>query len=295
MVTALPRTSWQDPAKPVTGPLRRAPFRRGVVHHEGVERDVTPTNIAAYLRRMQSDYMATRRFSLGYGYAVVSDARHPADGTRWEIRGTDLNMASNPGRKWNDLNGTLGDNVNDWTGSVLLIGPTGVRASVKACDSVAQIFAEWHAEAGTTPERPLSHSDVDYTSCCGDAYRVDLMSGLFDPAITAPPIVAPIEPTVPIPVPEGVTAMFIVNVINAPGALHRETSLLCDGTQLSHIVNGHGYEVFASVAPVVPRPGQPPFTADQVSGLIRSCRTMNACPPEWVGTGWETIWVSSAL
>lgn len=198
MPTAIARAVWQDPSRPVAGPPRKARFRRGVVHHEGVTRDRTPADIAAYLRQMQSSYLASRGYSLGYGFGVVSDVRHPADGTRWEIRGADLNMASNPGRKWAAEGRSPTGNANDWTGSVLIIGPTGVRVSAKASTSVREIFAEWHAEAGTSPVRPLPHMALDWTSCCGESYLADLNAGLFDPHAQPPPP-STIPPATPIP------------------------------------------------------------------------------------------------
>ena len=202
MPTAIPRTAWQDPAKPILGPARKKPFQQGVVHYEGNwTRDQTPLDIPAYLRQMRAGYLAARGYSLGYGFGVVSDVRHPDDGTRWEIRGADINMASNPGRKWKDDNGTPTGNSNDWTGSVLLIGKAGVPASEKAAAAVRSIFAEWHAEAGTRPVRPFPHSVLDYTSCCGDAYRADLEQGRFDPAVAPPP------PPPPVTIP-GVPDMF---------------------------------------------------------------------------------------
>jgi hypothetical protein len=81
--------------------------------------------------------------------------------------------------------------------------------------------------------------------------------------------------------------MFAFVITNAPTSAVKETWTLCDGTQLSHIVDGHAAEVFMSL---------PGFqivrakNADQVAGVIKSCVTMNDCPPEWVGTGWEALW-----
>ena len=87
--------------------------------------------------------------------------------------------------------------------------------------------------------------------------------------------------------------MFIVVVTNAPGSTVRETWLLCDGTQLSHISDGHAAAVYQAVTPSIDvvRPSGP-NSAAQVAGLIKSTRTMNACPPEWVGTGWEITWTA---
>ncbi len=81
--------------------------------------------------------------------------------------------------------------------------------------------------------------------------------------------------------------MFLVIVTNAPGSPVRETWLLCDGTQLSHVVDGHAVALISRV------PGVEtvrPTSADETAGLIKTCRTMNDCPPEWQGTGWESTW-----
>jgi hypothetical protein len=97
--------------------------------------------------------------------------------------------------------------------------------------------------------------------------------------ITPPP--DPIAPS------EGAPEMFAFVITNAPSSAVKETWTLCDGTQLSHIVDGHAAEVFASL---------PGFqivrakNADQTAGIIKSCQTMNDCPPEWVGTSWQTLW-----
>lgn len=173
-----PRTAWQDPAKPITGPARRQPFRRGVIHYEGSGRTTTPADIAQHLRNLQASYLRSRGYSLGYGWACVSDVNHPDDGTLWEIRGKDLNMASNPGKK-------VSGNANDWTGSVLIIGPEDRRVSDKAASTIRALFSDWHQEAGTAPIPALPHSELDWTSCCG-IYHVDVADGKFNPS--PPPI-----------------------------------------------------------------------------------------------------------
>jgi hypothetical protein len=184
----IPRTMWQSPTQPVTGPPRRARFQRGVVHWEGVDRDRAPVDIPAYLRQMQAAYVRVRGYSLGYGFAVVSDVTHPGDGDAYEVRGTDMNMASNPGKKWNVDGGSPGGNANDWTGSILLIGSSGLRASAKAAATVRRLFSQWHSQAVTAPIRPLPHSTLDYTTCCGPHFTADLVAGVFDPVpVPSPP------------------------------------------------------------------------------------------------------------
>lgn len=211
-LTINPRSSWVPPGPAVTGPNRRQPFQRGVVHWEGVNRDRTPADIAGHIRSMHRSWVNSRGYSLGYGFCVVSDSRHPQDGSCWEVRGFDLNMASNPGRIWQ---GQPRGNANDWTGSVLLIGPTGVRASARAAATARELFGEWHRRAGTQAQRPLAHSQLDSTACCGDAYRADLNAGLFDPSAspTVPPPVTPPPST-----SQGVIDMYLIDVRPNPTA-----------------------------------------------------------------------------
>ena len=81
--------------------------------------------------------------------------------------------------------------------------------------------------------------------------------------------------------------MFAFVITNAPTSTVKETWTLCDGTQLSHIVDGHAAEVFMGLEGFQVVRAK---NADQVAGVIKSCKTMNACPPEWKGTTWETLW-----
>ena len=100
------------------------------------------------------------------------------------------------------------------------------------------------------------------------------------------------EPEPPITPPQGAPEMFFFVVTNAPQSAVAETWLLCDGTQLSHVVDGNAADVFIAAKTPVVR-ADPKKGAEQTAGLIKSCRTMNTCPPEWKGTGWENLWVAS--
>ena len=258
MVAAIPRTAWQDPSAPVVGPPRKLQFAQGVIHYEGANRDRTPADIAAHLRNMQAEYLRVRGYSLGYGYAVVSDVRHPNDGTRWEIRGVDLNMASNPGRKWADDDMQPEGNANDWTGSVLLIGPTGVRASTLAAQAVRELFGEWHATAGSTPVRPIPHKTLDYTDCCGAPYLADIAAGLFDPSAPTPT--------------DEVDMIALDYKPNTP----QWTALTYTGTHLAHVSDGHADSVIrrAGVQRVT-------ISDKELDGLIESATTTTDAPKEF--------------
>ena len=84
--------------------------------------------------------------------------------------------------------------------------------------------------------------------------------------------------------------MYIIIVTNGPGSAVKETWLLSDGTQLSHIADGH-YAALLQRVPGIPQVR--PASAEETGGLIKSCRTVTNCPPEWRGTGWETTWNAS--
>ena len=126
--------------------------------------------------------------------------------------------------------------------------------------------ATWVAQGRPAPKAgypiPVEH----------DPYHVDT---------TPPPVTPPITP------PEGAPEMFIVIVTNAPTSAVKETWLLCDGTQLSHIKDGH-YAIMLQrlngLQTIRPK------NADETRGLIMSCRTVTTAPPEWAGTTWANLW-----
>lgn len=104
-------------------------------------------------------------------------------------------------------------------------------------------------------------------------FRADLTT----PTPLPPPVVPPSE---------GPTDMFIFIVTNGPGSSSAETWLLCSGTTLAHLVNGHAVPAYQKAGcPEVRSTG-----SAMTEGLIKTCRTTNSCPPEWRGTGWQTLW-----
>ncbi len=137
---------------------------------------------------------------------------------------------------------------------------------------------EWAPGRKIDPYGPSRWNGDANTFWDMNRFRADLLASL-------PPPPPPVTP------PKGSPAMFFFVVTNAPNAAVPETWLLCDGTQLAHVVDGHGAAVFTNAGAQVVRSS----SADQTEGLIKSCRTTNACPPEWRGTGWQTMWDSQAL
>ena len=121
---------------------------------------------------MQRDYVNNRKYSLGY-WQLVDQA-----GNAWQIRGphgnsTVYNSAANKGDK-------VPGNANDWTYPILLATRTNEQATPAA---IATCRALWNAWGITS--RPIPHSALDYTACCGDPVRAQINLGHFDN--TTPP------------------------------------------------------------------------------------------------------------
>ena len=151
------RSEWEDPAKPVTGPARKAATTATIVHYEGGGRTSHVADGAQWCRNAQSYYLSRPPpddFSLGYNYAVISGG--PQDGTAYEIRGTDINNAANKG---DDRDG-FPYNSNDYTRSIIVLGIQGVPMTAAAMTAVAQL----------TVGDLVGHRDVARTSCPGDPY-----------------------------------------------------------------------------------------------------------------------------
>lgn len=208
--TSYLREEWQDPNLPITGPAPKARRTVGVLHYSGS--NSIPADKPAWLRSMQADYVNNRGYSLGYGYLVV------ADGSDYEIRGADFNMASNNGDK-------VAGNANDWTLSILLDVTTTSGATAAAIATCRRIFADAAITA-----RPVPHSFYDYTACCGDTVRAQIDAGLFDPD-TAP---EPPEPPQPTPTEE--ITMLALD-FGKPGVDTWWTRLTYTGSELVHVIS----------------------------------------------------------
>ena len=152
------RGEWQDPAKPVTGPARKAATTATIVHYEGGGRTSHVADGAQWCRNAQSAYLRIRNYSLGYNYAVVSGG--PQDGLTYEIRGTDINNAANKG----DDRLAFPYNANNYTRSIIVLGIEGQSMTGMAMWSVADM----------TVGGLFGHRDVDSTSCPGDPYYAQI-------------------------------------------------------------------------------------------------------------------------
>lgn len=252
------REEWQDPDLPITGPPPKARRTKGVVHWSGS--DSIPADKPAWLRSMQSDYVNNRGYSLGYGYLVTGD------GSDYEIRGADFNMASNPGDK-------VDGNANDWTLSILLDVTTTAAATPAAIETCRRIFAD----AGIV-DRPVPHSFYDYTACCGDIVRAQIDAGVFDISPTTPPI----PPTTPPPTgtPGKDFDMYVLNVTRQGWPAEVTLIVAADGVRWPR--SDHTWSVDR-----VAGAGFVTVSKDQLIGMLGDRSGIGPCPFDGTVPGYE--------
>lgn len=245
------RSEWQTMSNPITGPAPRQTARQGVAHWPGSSS--IPTDAAAWLRSMQADWTRNRGFSLGY-WALVEQ-----NGDAWQIRGPGptpgvFNSAANPGRLQS------AGNANDWTAPILFAIPTPAgTASPAAIATARALWAQW----GITT-RPVPHSTLDPTSCCGPGLTAQINAGELDPISTPPP--AP-----PAPSPTGDSDMLLFRR-HGPGP--NNTGYSWTGTHLAWMFDGHA-------AGVAMRAGSAQVDVSDVelTSVIRSSMTTTPPPP----------------
>jgi hypothetical protein len=176
------RASWQDPRKPVTGPLM---VWRNVdtiaIHYTAADNliDGDPgehaSNLPAYMRSMQSAYLSSRGYSLGYNVSV------DWLGGSWEIRGVDIRCAANKG--WNER-----------TFAILMLVDGDDMATTHAAAEVRRIVAECERLAGRVL-RIAGHGEIGATACPGSGLRAQITIGEFSPRWNpAPPPPPPVLP-----------------------------------------------------------------------------------------------------
>ena len=151
MSTVHPREDWQDPARPVAGPAAKSVGGAWVIHYPGGGsfEPLTDDQVAKYLRGIQASYLDGRGYSIGYSFGVAQS------GSTWELRGHDINPASNPGRK------LAAGNFNDRSRSIFAMVGNDNEATPEAVAAINALIA-------TRPDWPVvTHGDVDATACCG--------------------------------------------------------------------------------------------------------------------------------
>ena len=94
----IPRSVWEDPAYRITGPPAQLGLISGLTAHYpgGNPGDLSSdAKCAAYMRRMQREYVVDRGYSLGYNWMI------PPSGSIWEARGILYTNAANGSTTWN--------------------------------------------------------------------------------------------------------------------------------------------------------------------------------------------------
>jgi hypothetical protein len=188
--TVHPRSSWQDPARPITGlPAEWGRVTMNVAHYTADDDliDGDPgefyDRLDEYMRAMQASYLNSRKYSLGYLWAV------DWLGGAWEIRGWDFKSAANVG----DKRKTGVANVNPMTAPILYLVDGNDSLTSYAAATGRALGLEAEHRAGRKLGRPKPHSALDFTSCCGDGIRRDIELGRLDPeARVNPPYYPPV-------------------------------------------------------------------------------------------------------
>lgn len=167
-----------------------------------------------------------------------------------------------------------------WTEVPIQGGAEAVKWGIHANVGVPGAGESWHIQ-------PI---EIDGHGSWLKAGRPAPVAGYPIPAEHDPSAPVNPPPITPPPSSERMVDMFFVIVTNGPESGVKETWLLCDGTQLSHVVDGHAAALMQRVPGIA---AVRPATAAETAGLIRSCRTMTAPPPEWAGTAWGALWEAS--
>ena len=175
MSTVHPREDWQDPARPVAGPAAKSVGGAWVIHYPGGGsfEPLTDDQVAKYLRGIQASYLDGRGYSIGYSFGVSQS------GSVWELRGHDINPASNPGRK------LAAGNFNDRSRSIFVMVGNDNKATPEAVGAINAMIA-------TRPDWPVvTHGDVDSTACCGAGLIGQVRDGII--GHQTPPTPPPME------------------------------------------------------------------------------------------------------
>lgn len=169
-----PRSAWQDPRKPIAqsgqSPANWNKIDTNVVHYTGADNliDGDPgeyeDRLDEYMRAMQSSYLKSRGYSLGYNGAV------DWLGGTWQIRGYDIQTAANK-------------NHNGHTFTVLMLTDGDDGPTPKAAAAVRSLFyfAENLAGLEVIPIRGHCELSGAATACPGRGHLVAVHSGLYSP------------------------------------------------------------------------------------------------------------------
>mgnify|MGYP000397280250 FL=1 len=172
------RSTWVHPAPPITGPAMPAwsAIDTIALHYPaGNTPDGDPgdtTDVAGYLRAVQTAYVRDRGYSIGYafGFDHLGDV--------WELRGWDIKPAAVKGH-------------NEHVLSFLLIVDQDAPCTAAQLEAVRAYVAETERRRGQ-PVHVVGHGDLAATGCPGAGVRQQIAAGLFRPITTTPE-----DPTMP--------------------------------------------------------------------------------------------------
>jgi hypothetical protein len=182
-----PRSAWQTPSSPVTGPRSAPPLWEAVVYHYPGSTAKPPLTLAglyALCRSMQASYLASRDYSLGYCFVIG------AQGEIVEVRGLDIRNAANDGVP--RLSGYA--NYNPITVSVQFVVRNGQPATAAQLAAASRLHVDIERHCGRVL-RVEGHGDKDSTPCPGDGIRAQLpvLRNLID-EVRNPPAPIPTPP-----------------------------------------------------------------------------------------------------
>ena len=169
-----PRSHWEVPSQPVTGPEPLGVRGTWVIHYpgnSGFDTPLTDDEMIQYCRNVQNDYVTNRGYSVGYSF-IVSQS-----GLAYEARGFDINNAANKGVKMQPEI----PNFNAVSMSIQVAVSGQDAASDAAVTKVNEIIAlepDWDV---------VVHADVDYTSCCGTGMIEQVWSGIIGQSVPPAP------------------------------------------------------------------------------------------------------------
>lgn len=189
-LTIIPRTDWQSPKQPVTGPAMEAGKVHLLVAHYTAASTI-PADVPAYLRAIQNDYLTdpNRGYSIGYNFAIDQA------GLCYQLRGLDIKCAANKGN-------TPAVNRNPETIAVLCLVNGAEAMNAAMLDTFHQLAPWVDQHFGRTLDI-VGHRDIDATACPGDGIYGQLSAGVLDPPAEKPNPPEVVDPPVaPPPTPE---------------------------------------------------------------------------------------------
>ncbi len=169
------REAWQEPTKPVTGSsafLGWPQITNLVLHYPGADfadldfnndNTIDYRDTAQLLRNMQSSYLASRGYSLGYNACVGHE------GASWEIRGDTWMCAAN---------GSVTTNRDSF--AIIIIVDDQAPANDDQVRKVRELVAQARMLSGKNLPI-LGHRELKATTCPGAGIVAQMDAGVFEP------------------------------------------------------------------------------------------------------------------